>query len=197
MALPAASGVMELTGTTANVAGAPDEFRIEILRWSTDQERAGFQGAWDLTAIPADPNGGGGRGKGKGKGGDEPEQVAPEVALARALQQAPTVGYVWTSEIAGYAVRYAGKVDRPDGSQRVILITQRPLGETNTLWAPVAGTPNSLKFSVIELRLDSNGRGEGKASLTGGLAADAESGIVSLQDYGSAAVVLANVSPAD
>ena len=28
-----------LTATTANVAGAPDSVRIEILRWSTDEER--------------------------------------------------------------------------------------------------------------------------------------------------------------
>jgi len=31
--------LLQLTATTANVTGAPDSVRIEILRWSTDDER--------------------------------------------------------------------------------------------------------------------------------------------------------------
>ena len=48
----------------------------------------------------------------RGGGSDEAARPTPEGTLAAALKQAPTVGYLWSSEVAGYALRYAGKVDR-------------------------------------------------------------------------------------
>jgi hypothetical protein len=55
------------TATLANVAGAPDKVRIEILRWSTDEERDRLMAAWSLKAAANGP----GRGviKGAAKGG--------------------------------------------------------------------------------------------------------------------------------
>src|SRR5262249_44547896 len=87
---------------------------------------------------------------------------------ARALEESATVGYLWSSEVAGYALRYAGKVDNADGSQRIVLITQRRLGAVNQLWRPVAeGAANSYEFSVIELRVNAKGEGEGFAHREG------------------------------
>ena len=54
-------GVMNLTATTANVGGAPDAVRIEILRWSTDEERDRLMAAWSLK-LPALASGGRRRG---------------------------------------------------------------------------------------------------------------------------------------
>ena len=139
-------GVMNLTATTANVGGAPDAVRIEILRWSTDEERDRLMAAWSLK-LPALATGGGGAGRGRGnaaaRGGKGPGRGAPaaeqapltpEGALARALQATTTVGYLWSSEIAGYALRFAGKETKPDGSQRIVLITDRRLGAMNERW---------------------------------------------------------------
>jgi hypothetical protein len=191
------SAVLNLAATTAGVAGAPDAVRIEILRWSTDDERDRLLAAWSLKAAPSGPAATKGKAAAKGKGAAKaPEAAAaltPSTALALALQEVTTVGYLWSSELAGYALRYAGKFDGADGSQRIILITQRRLGAVNQLWTPAAGTPNGDEFSVIELRLNAKGEGEGKASLTGAVSADAAAKIVSIANYSALPVVLRDV----
>ena len=90
----------------------------------------------------------------------------------------------------GYAFRYAGKIENPDRSQRIVLITDRRLGAVNRLWNPAyQGDPNDYEFSVIELRLNGKGEGEGKASLTGKIAPDAAAKIVTLENYDALAPV--------
>jgi hypothetical protein len=201
---------LNLTAKTANVAGAPDDVRIEIVRWSTDDERERLMTAWNLK--PGAASGGRGAGKaGKGAGkaggagragkggfkGGAPAVEAPstpEAELAKALQQTTTVGYLWSSETAGYALRYAGKLSNGDGSQRVVLMTHRRLGATNQLWNPtVSGAPNSYEFSVIELRLNAKGEGEGKASLLGKVLPDDAAKIVTLENYDSLPSVFSDV----
>jgi len=183
------NALMQLTAITANVS-APDSVRIEILRWSTDDERERLMAAWDLKSSAATPGldkgaGKQGRGAGKGRGptSESSNNTTPEASLARALNETTTVGYLWSSEVAGYALRYAGKVDAPDGSRRIILITRR-LGAVNQRWNPTfQGTSNSYEFSVIELRLNAKGEGEGRASLVGKVAPDVAAQIVTLENY--------------
>jgi hypothetical protein len=135
-------------------------------------------------------------GRGRGGAGEEAPKLTAEGTLAVALQRAPTAGYLWSSEIAGYAIRYAGKVTGPDGIERIILITSRRLGATNDLWKPVVpGTPSTYDFSVIELRVNAKGEGEGKASLVGKVVPDAGAKVVTLEDYGALPVVFKNVRP--
>src|ERR1700749_2447770 len=150
---PESGAVPSFTATTANVGGAQDSIRIELLRWSTDAERQALMSAWNMTGG----GGGGGAGGGAGGGGTPttPPPPTPEGSLAAALQTAPTDGYLWSSEVAGYAIRYAGKVAAADGGERVILITDRRLGNTNNLWTVAGGVaPDPRDFSVIELRLN-------------------------------------------
>jgi hypothetical protein len=143
----------------------------------------------DATAAPvARP------GRGRGGSGDAAPPPTPEGTLAAALQQAPTVGYLWSSEVAGYALRYAGRVTMPDGVERIMLITSRRLGATNDWWKPVGpGAPANYDFSGIELRVNSKGEGVGKASLTGKVLPDSAAKVVALEDYGALPVVLKNV----
>ena len=183
------NALMQLTATTANVS-APDSVRIEILRWSTDDERERLMAAWDLKSSAGTPGldkgaGKQGRGAGKGRGptSESSNNTTPEASLARALNETTTVGYLWSSEVAGYALRYAGKVDAADGSRKIILITRR-LGAVNQRWNPTfQGTSNSYDFSVIELRLNAKGEGEGRASLVGKVAPDVAAKIVTLENY--------------
>ena len=187
------SGVLSLTATTANVAGAPDAVRFEILRWSTDDEREKLMSAWELKFLPGDgagkPARGGGRGAAAaGRGRAAPSapttKLTPEAALANALQETTTVGYLWSSENVGYALRYAARIANPDRSQRIILITDRRLGAVNQLWNPTfSGDPNTYEFSVIELRLNAKDEGEGRASITGKIAPDPAAKIVTLENY--------------
>src|SRR5688572_16811649 len=102
------------TATTANVASSGEPVTIELLKLSTDADRD------RLLSVLA-------------WYGDK------EVATAM-----PTVGYLWTgTSAAGYSIRYAYKVAAADGSQRIILLTDRKLGAWSPdTWKPVAtGTP--------------------------------------------------------
>jgi len=206
---PAEAGPMlRFTSTTANVTGAPDSIRIDLFRWSTEAERDTLMAAWDLKSTPAARGGRGGtggaaRGAGRGRAGANagrgaaPEvTITPEAALARVLKEAPTVGYVWSSEAAGYAVRYAGKTALPGGSERIVIITDRRLGDVNGLWrSPDRAAPAPYDFSIIELHLDAKGAGEGKLSL-GEIAPDAAAGIVTLANYDSLPVVFTGLKRA-
>lgn len=203
---PAANQAVTFTATTANVGGAPDSIRIEILRWSTDAERDKLMTAWNLKPEPgaaggrggARAGGRGGRGAagrgGRGGTAEEAPAQTPEASLARALEEAPTVGYLWSSEVAGYALRYAGKLAGPEGRERIILITDRRLGGENDLWKPTTpGTLDTDGFSVIELRVNAKGEGEGRTSLTGKVAPDSAAKIVTLENYDALPVMLKDV----
>jgi|GEM_PF-783821 len=139
--------------------------------------------------------GGGGRG-GDARGGAAPAAPqTPESSLLAALQSGQTVGYVWTSESAGYSIRYAYRVAMPDGGERIILATDRRLGAWNPhLWKPAGSAPvTDYQFTVLELRLNRNGQGEGKASLTAKVAVDKEANTIALENYSAAPVVLKGV----
>ncbi len=197
--------VPSFTATTANVGGAPDSIRIELLKWSTDADRQTLMSAWNMTGGEGRAGRGGAQGRGGGRAGrggrggrgaesDNAPPPTPESSLAAALQTAPTDGYLWSSEIAGYAIRYAGKMATADGGERVILITDRRLGNTNNLWTLPGGVaPDPRDFSVIELRLNAKGEGEGRVSITGKLSPDSAAKIVVPESYDALPVVLKNV----
>jgi hypothetical protein len=213
------------TAVTQNVSGAREAIRIELLRWSTDAERDQLLAAWVLKASPAgagrgstqraapeegDPAqsaaanpspaaGGRGRGGRGGRGAAEAPPLTPEASLAAALSNAPTVGYLWSSEVAGYSLRYAVRLADTGGGTRIMLITDRRLGATNDLWKPAGpDAVTNYDFSIIELHLNSKGEGEGKTSLTGKVVvASANDGspakTFALENYSALPVVLANV----
>jgi hypothetical protein len=111
-----------------------------------------------------------------------------------ALGEAPVVGYLWSSEAAGYALHYAVRLAEPDGGERIILITDRRLGAWNDLWKPVGtAAATNYPFSVIELHLNSKGEGEGKISLTGKMTVDSRAKTMALENYSALPVVLRNV----
>src|SRR5437762_9970148 len=149
----------------------------------------------DPSAVDDSPfagrNGNGGR-------GTAPEAAArpetPESSLASALKKAPTIGIIWTSETTGYSIHYAYRLPQPDGSERIILVTDRRLGAWNNLWKPTGSAkPTDYEFSLVELRLNSKGEGEGKASVTGKVAVDSEAKTIALDGYTALPVVLKSV----
>ena len=210
--------ILSFTATTANVAGAPDAIRIDILRWSTGEERDQFLTAWTNPGAtsgrgakgraappPEDPFGagndpqsstaprGGGR-AGRGAAAATPAPRPPEASLTSAIGRAPAVGRLWSSETAGYSLRYAAKLAAQDGAERIILITDRRLGVWNDLWKPVTpAAAATYEFSVIELRLNPHGEGEGKISLTGQVAGDSAAKAIILENYDALPVILKNV----
>ena len=114
--------------------------------------------------------------------------------MKAAVDKAPTVGYVWSSEVAGYAIRYAVRLPASDGGERIILITDRRLGAWNDQWKPTGSdAANSYEFSLIELRLNAKGEGEGKASLTGKVSVDNAAKSLALDNYSAMPVILKSV----
>jgi len=147
----------------------------------------------DAVPVPAATparGGGGGRGGRGGGGAGNAAPVTPAASLFTALQNGPVNGYLWTSEVTGYAIRYAYKLPLPNGGQRIILATDRRLGASNSTWKPAgAATPTDYEFTVMEFRLGPKGDGEGKASLTGKVTVDAASKSIALEGYDMLPVV--------
>ena len=113
--------------------------------------------------------------------------------MTAAIGRAPTVGYLWTNEVAGYSIRYAFRASLPDGGERIILATDRRLGAFATAWKPVAPTLTDYQFTLIEMRLDPKGLGEAKTSLTSKVIVDNEAKILALDNYAATPAILRNV----
>jgi hypothetical protein len=90
----------------------------------------------------------------------------------------------------GWDIHFARKVPLPDGGERVVLVTDRRI----SFWE-AANQPRSIDypFTVIELRLNRDGEGEGKMSLATKIIADREQNIVTLENYDLQPVLLSNV----
>ncbi len=190
--------------------------RIDIFAWSTEADRDEFGKAWTSppkpvvveAEAPAGNRGGGGRGNrggggrgnrggGRGGGGDEAPApapvtpITPAASLGSSLNKAASVGMLWTSETVGYSIRYAYRVPQSDGSERIILATDRRLGAWNNAWkTSTASSHIDYPFSVIELRLTATGTGEGKVSLTSPIKVDSVTKSIGLEDYSNAPIVL-------
>jgi hypothetical protein len=161
--------VQHFSGTAANVTGAPETLKIDLLRWSTDSERDQLSGALDKS----------------------------EKDFVSALGKQPTLGYIWTSESAGYTVRYAYRLQTADGGQRIIVAVDKPLGSWNPqIWHSTGNaTGNTYDFTVVELRLPARRGvpGEGKSSLLAKVVVDKRAKSIALDGYAAAPVVLKNV----
>jgi len=153
------------------------------------------------TDLPPDPDavdpvparGRGGARGGGGGGGNGPTQT-PEGSLSAAIKKAPTVGILWTSENVGYSIKYAYRLSQPDGGERIILATDRRVGAWSNLWKPSPSiTLSDYAFSMIELRLNSKGEGEGRGVVTGKVAIDESAKTISLDQYAALPVILKGV----
>jgi len=139
---------------------------------------------------------GGARGRGARGGGDAApaKPVDPISNLTDAIAKAPTIGYIWTNEVVGYSIKYAFHMPLADGGERIILATDRRLGEFANAWKPTGSvTPTNYGFTVVEMRLDAKGAGEGKTSLTTSVSLDNEAKTLVLENYSGTPATLASV----
>jgi len=140
---------------------------IVIERWSTDAERD------RLTAALLE------------KGPDR---------LLGELQALPRVGYIRDPNSIGYDLHYARKAPGEDGGEHVVLATDRYI----TFWEAV-NRPRTVDypFTLIELHIGADGKGEGKMSIATKILYDKRSNSVILENYGTQPVRLANVRRED
>jgi hypothetical protein len=171
---------LEGTATMAR-ADADSGVSIDLLRWSTDEEMESL-----ASAIANGVEG-----------------------VDGWLDDGETLGYLWTAESVGYAIRYAHRIADNDGGERIIFALSDPFASRNPgMWqtAQAAATQGGgggggrggrgggggggggggrgggqgggaqapeptepQPFTLIELRLDAQGRGEARDVLTSGL----------------------------
>jgi hypothetical protein len=110
--------------------------------------------------------------------------------LLDALQDMPRMGYLRTPDSIGVDIHFARRLRGEDGGERVVLVTDRRIG----FWE-AANRPRSIDypFTVIELRLNNDGEGEGKISIATKIIADQENKIITLENYDAQPVMLTQV----
>jgi hypothetical protein len=134
---------------------------IVIERWSTDSERDRLMERF------------------KSKGPD---------ALLEALRDLPRVGYLRTPESIGYDLHYARQMPGEDGGRRIVLMTDRPI----SFWE-ARNRPRTIDypFTLIEMRMDGDGRGEGKLSIATKITLNGD--VLVLEDYANQPVMLNDI----
>jgi hypothetical protein len=180
-------------------ADAAGEVTVTLLRWSADAERAPLLEAF-AAPPPAPPEadgpaaGRGGRGGARGRGAAPPAD--PLTRLEAAVRAAPTIGFIWAGGPTGYSVKYAWRAPAspPEVRDRIVLVTDRRIGAHLPPWPQASGPAAEADFTVIELRVDAGGSGEGKASLMADVVIDAAASTLAIDGY-DAAPVLFEVRP--
>lgn len=142
---------------------ASGTMKIVIDRWSTDAEKDQLHAAFIE----------------KGQDG-----------LLKALQDTKRIGFLNFRNGIGYAIHYSCEKLGEDGSRRIILITDRNI---NFWEARNNFRTMDYPFTLIELRLDKNNKGEGKMSIATKIALNKDSKLFELEDWGTARTLLMNV----
>lgn len=148
----------------SNTAGRTRAGTIDIIvnRWSTPQERDQLVSAFR-------------------EGGND--------ALLRALQKIKEpAGYIRSAGRIGYPLRFAWQTPSGDG-RRIIIATDRPV---SFLEASTRPRTMDYPFMLIELRVDAQGRGQGKLLPLAKIQAD-EDHVVEIENYASEPVRLTEV----
>jgi hypothetical protein len=110
--------------------------------------------------------------------------------LLDTLQDLPKVGYFKTPESLSYDLHYAQRTPLPDRGERIVLATDRFI----RFWEAARGARTlDYPFTIIELRLNGDGRGEGKMSVATRVIADKKNDTVVLENWGTQPVMLKDV----
>lgn len=126
---------------------------VSIDRWNTPQERA------DLIR--------------------EFQQKGPD-KLLDALQRSPKVGYIRLPNTLAWDLRYAFEMPLPEGGRRVVLATDRPIG-----FEEARNQPRRIDypFTLIEIRFNRQGVGQGKMSVYTKISLSKDKQTVELENF--------------
>lgn len=104
-----------------------------------------------------------------------------EDRLLSALQKVrPRCGYARTSTSLGWDIYYAREIPQADGSRRILLATDRPVG----MWeARNSGRSMDYQFSLAEMRLPKDGKGVGKAIPRAQITFDPDTKTLEIENY--------------
>jgi hypothetical protein len=120
-------------------------------------------------------------------------------ALLRELQKAPVKGRFRIPSAKppdphhlglGLDLRYAWQTSLPDGGRRIVLATDRYIGFQE---ARNQARTMDYPFTLMEIRVDKNGRGEGKMAVATKIDFDKKKQQIELENYGTEPVRLNNL----
>jgi hypothetical protein len=109
--------------------------------------------------------------------------------LARAITGGYELGYIkWPGNLQ-YNLRFAHRAPRQDGTEDIVVAADRPMG----LWWEEKRPHAREPFTLIQLRLNKQGTGEGKVSIAGRLGADTAAKTIVIEDFDTQPTILADV----
>jgi hypothetical protein len=165
-------GILRLRAIAVNMSGVgpatAGSLDIVVERWSSDEERDRLRSALAL------------------EGSD---------ALLTALRKIrPRAGYIKGPFEIGWNVKYAREQPTPDGGRSIILGTERPM----SFWEAV-NRPRSAdyQFTLAEIRLNKDGKGEGKIVTPAKISWNQETEAIEITNYGTEPVRLTRVEVDD
>ena len=90
----------------------------------------------------------------------------------------------------GWPIRYAHEMPTDDGGRRIVLALDRYIG----FWE-ARNRPRTIDypFTFIEIRVDRDGRGEGKLSIATRVNFDKKKNVIELETYASEPLRLQNI----
>jgi len=108
--------------------------------------------------------------------------------LLKALQAEPPVGNIRAPGSLSYDLRYARQLPGEEGGRRIVLATDRPVG-----FAEATNNSRTMDypFTLVELRLDKDGHGEGKLSIATKLTLN--DNVLVIENYADQPVMLTDV----
>src|SRR5688572_48470 len=110
---------------------------------------------------------------------DERRQVMAALeepsTLLSALPYVGVAGYLQWPGGLEHSVRYARQTARPDGGADIVMVVERPLW---LWWDPAARWSADHQFTVVQIRLNKDGRGEGRIATGDGFTRDSGGGLV-------------------
>jgi len=91
----------------------------------------------------------------------------------------------------GWDLHYTAKDPLPEGGQRIVLLTDRYI----ELWE-ATNRPRTIDypFTLVEMRVDRNGEGEGKLSIATKISFDKKKNVIELENYASEPIRLKQVT---
>jgi hypothetical protein len=144
--------------------GRTNVININIDRWSTDEEREAL-----LTTL---------------------QEFGQDKLLDALMKIRPPVGYMRTPNSIGYDLYYARKKDLPEGGQHVVIATNRRVA-----FGEAASNTRSMQyqFTLIEIHIDKDGKGEGKMVPAAKVSWDKDAKKLEIENYSALPIDLINV----
>jgi hypothetical protein len=110
--------------------------------------------------------------------------------LLDVVRKLPRIGSIHTPGSLGWDLRYARHGAGTDGRDRITILTDRPISFFEARERPRSA---DYPFTVIELRIGSDGRGEGQMMLGTKITMDRATGTLIMENYNIQQLSLNNV----